>query len=178
MKVSHTPFPREILFSNETINVKFQFTCSIAASSDIEGLQAWKSLENCKKGFNLIWTPDRSVIRQITAFPFRSFKILYHRKHLEILHNWLYLLAGEVTFYKGEKHSKTWQGQKYSLTMSFMSYIKPLLSRRSINCTGSNITLDGDSGYLNSLSETIRSRKAPSERPVASQWLHANTNKT
>lgn len=68
LKISHVSFLREILSSNETINVKFQWICSVAANSGIESLQAQKSLLKCKKGFNLICTPDRSVIEQITAF--------------------------------------------------------------------------------------------------------------
>lgn len=180
MTVSHVPFLREILFSNETINVKFQCTCSIAASSGIEGQQAWKSLENCKNGFNLIWTPDRSVIWQITAF---HSEVLKYSITKTIMRYWVtsvIYLVGKWLFIKGRNTARLdqSQGQKYSLTMSFMYYTKPSLSRRSIYCTGSNITLDGDSGYLNSLSETIWSRKAPSERPIASQWRYANTNKT
>lgn len=59
-----------------------------------------------------------------------------------------------------------------------MSYVKPSLSRKSINCSVSGITLDGDSGYPNSLSETVGCRKAHSQRPTVNQRLHANTSKT
>lgn len=83
-------------------------------------------------------------------------------------------LVGHWLFIKGKtQKALTRAKDRNILLLCFMSYVKPSLSRKSINCTASNITLAGDSGYPNSLQ-----RQEDVERSTVNQWLHANTSET
>lgn len=141
-------FAREILFSNETINVKFQWTCSVAASSGTEGLLAWNSSRTVKRALIYPLHPTDQW-HGITAFHAEVSKYSITEN---ILGKYLYLLVGHWLFIKGKtQKALTRAKDRKILLLCFMSYVKPSLSRKSINCTASNITLAGDSGYPNSL---------------------------